>query len=147
MTLWHGYINHPMKQWFSSTVVEVSGKVSAQTSMLASFIFVSKICPKWQKCDDIWKDLGLVSHRGKKIMTRFMLTWWRHQRETFPALLAICAGNSPVPDEFPSHRSVTRSFDVFFDPRPKRLSKQSWGWWFETPSRPFLRHHNDSEIW
>ena len=25
------------------------------------------------------------------------LTWWRHERETFSALLAICAGNSPVP--------------------------------------------------
>ena len=24
----------------------------------------------------------------------------------------------------------------------KRLSKQSWGWWFETPSRPLRRHRN-----
>ena len=24
-------------------------------------------------------------------------TWWRHQMETFPALLALCAGNSPGP--------------------------------------------------
>ena len=24
----------------------------------------------------------------------------------------------------------------------KRLSKQSWGWWFETPSRPFWRYCN-----
>ena len=58
--------------------------------------------------------------------------------ETFSALLAICAGNSPVPGEFPAQRPVTRkmSFDVFFDPHPnKRLSKQPWGWWFETPSR------------
>ena len=27
--------------------------------------------------------------------------WWRHQMETFPALLALCAGNSPVTGEFP----------------------------------------------
>ena len=41
------------------------------------------------------------------------------------ALLAICAGNSPVHDEFPAQRPVTRSFDVFFDLHPdKRLSKQ-----------------------
>ena len=33
--------------------------------------------------------------------------------ETFSALLAICAGNSPVPGEFPTQRPVTRSFDVF----------------------------------
>ena len=41
--------------------------------------------------------------------------WWRHQMETFSALLALCAGNSPVTGEFPSQRPVTRSFDVFFD--------------------------------
>ena len=72
-------------------------------------------------------------------------TWWRHQMETFSALLAICAGNSPVPGEFPTQRPVTRSFDVFFDLRlNKRLSKQSWGWWFETPSLSLWRHGNDS---
>ena len=27
--------------------------------------------------------------------------WWRHQMETFSALLAICAGNSPVPVNSP----------------------------------------------
>ena len=48
--------------------------------------------------------------------------------ETFSALLAICAGNSPVPDEFPAQRPVTRSFDVFFDLRlNRRLSKQLAG--------------------
>ena len=38
--------------------------------------------------------------------------------ETFSALLAICAGNSPVPGEFPAQWPVTRSFDIFFDLRP-----------------------------
>ena len=67
--------------------------------------------------------------------------WWRHQMETFSALLAICAGNSPVTGEFPTKRPVTRSFDVFFDLRlNERLSKQSWSWWFETPSWPLWRH-------
>ena len=59
------------------------------------------------------------------------------------ALLAICAGNSPVTGEFPTQRPVTRSFDVYFDLRPnERLSKQSWGWWFETLSSPLWRHRN-----
>ena len=63
---------------------------------------------------------------------RPLCSWWRHQMETFCALLAICAGNSPVPGEFPAQRPVTRSFYVFFDLRlNKRLGKQSWGWWFE----------------
>ena len=69
------------------------------------------------------------------------ISWWRHQMEIFSASLAICAGNSPATGEFPAQRPVTRSFDAFFDLcLNKQLSKQSWGWWFETPSRP-LRHH------
>ena len=28
----------------------------------------------------------------------------------------------------------------------KRLDKQSWGWWFETPSRSLLHHCNDKTI-
>ena len=63
--------------------------------------------------------------------------------ETFSALLAICAGNSPVTGEFPAQRPVTRSFDVFFDPHPnKQLSKQWRGWWFETLSWSLWRHRN-----
>ena len=64
--------------------------------------------------------------------------------ETYSALLALCAGNSPVTGEFPSQRPVTRSFDVFFDlSLNKRLSKQPWGWWFETASRSLWRHCNE----
>ena len=71
------------------------------------------------------------------------LWWWRHQMETFSALLVICAGNSPVAGEFSAQRPVTRSFDVFFDLRlNKLLSKQSSGWWFNTLSRPLWRHCN-----
>ena len=74
-------------------------------------------------------------------------SWWRHQMETFSALLAICAGNSPVPGEFPTQRPVTRSFDVYFDLRPnKQLSKQWRGWWFETPSWSLWRHRNVSNV-
>ena len=62
--------------------------------------------------------------------------WWRHQLETFSALLALCEENPSVTGGFPSQRPVTRSFDVFFDLRlNKRLSKRSRCWSFETPSR------------
>ena len=70
-------------------------------------------------------------------------SWWRHQMETFSALLVLCAGNSSLTGEFLSQRPVTRSFDVFFDLcLNKRLSKHSWGWWFETPSRPLWHRCN-----
>ena len=62
---------------------------------------------------------------------------------SFSALLALCEGNSPATGEFPSQRPVTRSFDIFFDLRlNKQLNKQSWGWWFGTPSRSLWRHCN-----
>ena len=65
---------------------------------------------------------------------------WKIFRVTGPSL---CAGNSPVAGEFPAQRPVTRSFDVFFDLRlNKRLSKQSWGWWSETPPRSLWRQCN-----
>ena len=61
--------------------------------------------------------------------------------EAFSALLALYVGNSPVPGEHKGH-AVTWSFDVFFDLRlNKRLSKLSWGWWFETPLRSWWRHY------
>ena len=74
---------------------------------------------------------SLTLDRGG-INSMYVSTWWRHQMETFSALLAICAGNSPVPDEFPTTLRLN-----------KRLSKQWWCWWFETLSRPLWRHRNE----
>ena len=52
-------------------------------------------------------------------------------------------GEFTGPGEFPTQRPVTRSFDVFFDLLlNKRLSKQPWGWWFETLSWSLWRHCN-----
>ena len=47
------------------------------------------------------------------------------------------------PRFIPAQRPVTRGFDVLFDLRMnKRLSKQSWSWWFEKLTRPLWRHCN-----
>ena len=98
----------------------------------------------------LWEDFNGGLPRKGPVMRKAMLwyhPWWRHQMETFSALLAICPGNSPVSGEFPAQRPVTRSFDVFFDLRMnKRLSKQWRGWWFETLSRPLWRHCNDDFV-
>ena len=76
--------------------------------------------------ESVRNDLVMKQTNKKNMMS--------HQMETFSALLAICAVNSPIAGEFPAQRPVTRSFDVFVDLLVnKRLSKQSWGWWFETP--------------
>ena len=53
-------------------------------------------------------------------------------------------GEFTGPGEFPTQRPVTRSFDVLFDLRlNKRLSKQPWGWWFETSSWSLWRQRNE----
>ena len=91
-------------------------------------------------------DILAIKHMLLELNMVLRSTWWRHQMETSSALLAICTGNSPVPGEFHTQRPVTRSFDAFFDPRlNKPLSKQSWGWWFETLSRPLWHHSNDTD--
>ena len=62
---------------------------------------------------------------------------WKHSRVTGP-LCGEFTGHRWIP-----HTPVTRIFDVFFDLGLNvRLNKQSWGWWFETPSRPLWGHSN-----
>ena len=91
---------------------------------------------RWSCVSSLFREL----HTRKDdlfIETGPCITWWRHQMETFSALLALCAGNSRV-------SGVTWSFDVFFDLCPnQRLSKQWLGWWFETLSCSLWRHSND----
>ena len=91
----------------------------------------------WQLCDKESQKVGIIMCYCLEV------PWWRHEMETFSALLAICAGNSPVTGEFPTKRPVTRRFNVFFDLiLNKRLSKQSWSWSFETPLCSLWRHYN-----
>ena len=56
----------------------------------------------------------------------------------FFALLALCAGNSPVTDEFPAQRPVTPSFDVFFDLRLNNYDAIVRFWFNEVCS---YKHH------
>ena len=110
---------------------------------------LSKNPPRW--CDICWRSVEHSTLQpacslgcNGSMMTSsngniFRVTGHLCGEFTVSALLAICAGNSPVTGEFPAQRPVTRSFDVFFD---LRSSKQSWGWWFETPSCPLWRHSN-----
>ena len=79
----------------------------------------------------------IMKFSGKTMMTSSNGTIFR---VTGP----LC-GEFTGPGEFPAQWPVTRSFDVFFDLRlNKRLSKQSWGWWFETPPWSLWRQCNAS---
>ena len=101
------------------------------TPINKTFCGLFKLCSSW--CNGI-EVIGRWACR---------MSWWRHQMEIFSAFLAIYAENSQVTGEFSTQRPVTRSFGVFFDARlNKRLSKQSWVWWFETLTRSLWRHCN-----
>ena len=73
--------------------VSSAAKYSAQPKLLSSI------------CRVIIQEISLII---RLLCTRKYLrvpsgfgTWWRHQMETFSALLALCAGNSPVPVNSP----------------------------------------------
>ena len=95
-----------------------------------------------------WRTAKRIFHRIRITMAKLLVKCiprWRHQMKTFSALLALCVGNSPATGELPSQKPVTRSFVVSLSSAlNKRLSKQSWGWWFETPSHSLWRHCNAS---
>ena len=84
--------------------IPINFAVFANASNLRSFLWVTISCIE-------------VIHHPCSLATsgKWNPSWWRHQVETFSALLALCAGNSPVTGEFPSQRPVIRSFDVFID--------------------------------
>ena len=56
------------------------------------------------------EECGCVIYSGIQFLISF--AWWRHQKEIFSALLAICAGNSPVPVNSP-HKGQWRGALMF----------------------------------
>ena len=71
----------------------------------------------------------LYLKQKKRLMAQglpcYCLPWWRHQMETFSALLVSLSGNPPVTGGFPSQRPVTLSFGVLFDLRLNKTFKQT----------------------
>ena len=81
------------------------------------------------RCTKLFKDV---------LYTGFMMT--SSNRNIFHVTGHLC-GEYTGSRWIPPKRPMTRSFDVFFDLLlNKPLSKQSWGWRFETTSRPLWRH-------
>ena len=122
------------------TLIEVSQHAysSYQASSLP-FIFYHVILATWCNwLDFYWCWIKFCLSLSLSLCDTFQ-SWWRHQMETFSALVALCSGDSPVTGESPAQRPEARSFDVFFD---LRLNKQLWGRSFETPSRSLWRHCN-----
>ena len=94
------------------------------TLYLANKSWSNKSCFQWlsQNRLRVWWDMMTLSNRN------------------------IFRVTGPLCGEFtghPSQKPVTWNFDVFFHLcLNKRLSNQSWGWWFETPPCSLWRHFN-----
>ena len=147
------YLKHSMTPvlWFMQTKEKsISVVVKVQTncpwniaSKMLTFIHVSNHGNKRLK-----EKVRCGSSLAENVDRWIRNSWWRHQMGTFSALLDLCAGISPVIGEFPAQRPVTQSFDAIFDLcLNKRLSKQSWGWWFETLPCSLWRHCNGFGIY
>ena len=76
--------------------------------------------------------ISLLTHMRQH---KCIAAWWHHQMDTFSALLALCAGNSPVTDEFPAQRPLTRSFDFF-----SLICAQTNGWVNNRDAGDLRRH-------
>ena len=103
-------------------------------------------CQSWSCIFIVCWWLRAMWYMVYEVTDNIIRSWWRHQMETFSALLVICAGNSPVTGEFHAHKGQWRGALMFslICALNKRLSKQSRGWWFETPSCSLWRHCNAS---
>ena len=149
----HGQHQLKRKDYWYNTIKWYNIKSGANPVCIWVCVCIKNLCFPCQYLS--YSHIEPVIRTLKVIISRYTLwmvnahshakinAWWRNQMETFSALLALWAGNSLVTGEFLSQRSVTRSFDVFFDLHlNKQLSKQSWRLWCETLLRSLWRHCN-----
>ena len=92
----------------------------------------------------------IFSLTGPKCGVRHHRTWhddvieWKHFPRYWPFVRGI--DRSPVNSPYKGQWRGALMFSLICV-WIHRLSKQSWGWWFETLSRPLWRHSNDHVVW
>ena len=96
-------------------------------------------------CSTSLANLNTMGKQITWIVWEMMQTWWHHQMEPFSMLLAIVQGIhwSPVNSLHKGQWCRALMFPLISSwIMNKQLSKQSWGWWFETPSCSLWHHCN-----
>ena len=107
------------------------------STRITTFYGIWFVCYTTNNSSALYIELPLI----KFLLSKFQ--WWRHQMQTFFRVTGRFCREFTGHQWIPLTKPVTRSFDVFFDLRlDKRLSIQSRGWWFETPSCSLWRHCN-----
>ena len=87
--------------------VQLQPAIKIAIYLLVCCINFSQSAELWYRIIQIWR-----RHTGVGYYVNGINPWWRHQMKTFSALLAICAGNSPVPVNFP-HKGQWRGALMF----------------------------------
>ena len=108
---WHGavVVTPPdMQQCISGVLCQKQVLRGGTRNYIQQYLWDVTTCPcPWYlllaQHSSLNKHINLIQYQG---------TWWRHQMETFSALLALCAGNSPVPVNSP-HKGQWRGALMF----------------------------------
>ena len=151
------YSLHHMNEWISSEwrAENLSWKLSFNQA-LPGWDYSNSVLHSLRETHFyIWKDVCYIP------INHYLKPWWLHwyaymspgfsemrymmtsSNGNIFRVTGHFSGEFTGPRWIPAQRPVTQSVDVFFDLRlNKRLSKQSWGWWFETLPRPLWRHSN-----
>ena len=150
------YQIHPKKSCFPAFLVIFSSGCQVDKPT-ASLVATSRITLQY-----LWPLLLVISVKHTALyccillgikLPLLLLLLYAHKRNKSYRLILVKqfvkltngekAPFSPVKGEFPAQRPVTRGFDAFFNLHlNERLDKQSWCWWYETPSHPLWRRCN-----
>ena len=136
-----------------------------QSLILAFIMWYSFDSDQWSQCfctlqvvvcigsrmiDTIFSMLSHAGHKALRVFCSDLGPFIRHSLFTMTSsnengfrVTGHLCGEFTGPRWIPRTKASDAGLWCFFDLRPdKRLSKQSWGWWFETPSHSLWRHRN-----
>ena len=138
----------------SKTLFETPQRVNSTAHMnISTYLY------HWFRIDRcfiavLWFNMTVIGHMGFRIGCRQDVLLWRDRDLNTNRMMTSSNGNifrvtGPLCGEFTGHRWILRTkasdaelYFFFNCALNKRLSKQWWGWWFETPSHPLWRHCN-----
>ena len=123
------------KMYFSSDTCDLFREILMDQKVLGDIYF---------KDFEHFKDSMGWTSIPRRVFNHDDVIKWKHFPRYWPFVRGI--HRSPVNS---THKGQWRgAFSFSLICLNGRLSKQSWGWWFETPVPPLWRHSNDNtQVW
>ena len=112
------YVTHTVEQVVVNCIIRNCGDVHIYECVVYNQVIYTELSLVIQlkvyiaRAYCCWKLWLSKSHSTLLLIFFLRKPWWRHQMETFSALLALCAGNSPVPVNSP-HKGQWRGALMF----------------------------------